>query len=189
MSRHISPLSEHDATGAVTNRQTYKYLRASRSGAYEQRVSRGGWQGVCFQSGFGLTICGSTFTRGFMPIDLSLVIQVSHCHRRGDSKLFIRHTIHCTRRGLCMQRETAEVALSSRGSAPSTWAGNLGGRTSSESKSFRQVSESLLSARCQQTLSSPLGSSDRPQGPWQILLQRHPRTFHGVSITAEPFAI
>jgi hypothetical protein len=34
MSRHISPLSEHDATGAVTNRQTYKYLRASRSGGF-----------------------------------------------------------------------------------------------------------------------------------------------------------
>jgi len=48
---------------------------------------------------------------------------------------------------------------------------------------FRQVSESLLSARCQRTLSLPSGGSDRPQGPWQTLLQRHPRMFYGVSIT------
>jgi len=48
---------------------------------------------------------------------------------------------------------------------------------------FRQVSESLLSARCQRTLSLPSGGSDRPQGPWQTLLQRHLRMFYGVSIT------
>lgn len=52
----------------------------------------------------------------------------------------------------------------------------------------RVFGRSLLSVRCQQTLSLPPGSSDRPQGPWQVSLQRHPRTFHGTSITAGPFA-
>jgi len=110
-------------------------------------------------------------------------------HHRGDSKLLtLSHAIHLPPGDSVFGGKPLKWTFRV-GDQPPTLGQGIWEADLERKQEFRQVPESLPSARCQQTWSLPTGSSDRLQGPWQILLQRHPRTFYGVSITAEPFAI